>query len=450
MTMMNRTKHLTLVVGLLTVATLGMGQSKTRLQVCSTSQRQTADTVAQKLDSLGYGPAEVRQAGNAYKVVTKAYDSAAEANLAKPYLKGAGFMDAWAVADSASSEPVSEKTVFGPAEAIPTSLALGAAQIEIDRSLKPAQSKPEISPELRSLDNQSASEEQMLKKIEAFSQAKDADQALGAIDAFTRRFQHSQKLAAVKLKRGYWLVNKADEKSALEQFESVAREHPDKAEAGEAELRCGYLELRMKKPAAQTLKRFEKVAHGKVACTPQVRLDAMMRCAALYHRAKDLDLAEAAYLAISGASSDPEVKAYAQVQLAAITLEKAWNGKASFAQARQLGDDVVAKYPQVNKHTLATAALISVETLAYEKNYAKVMEREAAYIQQFSQSEELQLAYYWFALAHLETGDLASAKAIAQTLVSASFPTQERFKLVDVTTSARKLMKRIEEAEKSR
>lgn len=324
---------------------------------------------------------------------------------------------------------------------------MASVQIDLDKT-KRSVAHVELTPELRKLDNNNAAETDLQKKVFAYSDPKDADEALPAIDAFIKRFERSEKLAAVKLARGYWLLKKQDKKSAIEQFEAVARDHKDRPEAGDAELRCGYLSISEKKPDGEVLNRFRKVANGQVASTPQVRLEAMLRCAALYHKAKDLETAEAAYLAIANATNDAEVKAFAQMQVAAITLEKACNGKASFAQARQLCDEVVARFPEVNKHTRATAALMAVETYAREKNYPQVLAREASYMQQYSQSEEAQLAYYWFALAHLETGDAASAKAIVQALLEAKFPTQERFKLVDVTTSAQRLLKRIEEAEK--
>jgi hypothetical protein len=288
-----------------------------------------------------------------------------------------------------------------------------------------------------------------MAKLSGFSDVKDAEEALSAIDAFTARFGSSKKLAAVKLQRAHWLLKKGSTEAASEQFDKVASEHAGQVEAGEAQLRGAYLGIRMKKAEAETLQRFKKVAKAKVASTPQVRLEAMMRCAALYHRAKDLDTAQAAFLAVAQASSDPEMQAYAKMEAAAITLEKAWNSKATFAEARQQADKIVADFPQVNKHTRATAALVALETLAYEKNYAQVLAREEAFVKEFAQTEELQLGYYWFALAHLETGDLISAKAIVQALMSANFPTQERFNLVDVTVSAQRLQERIEQAEQN-
>lgn len=442
--MTNTTKPTALVAVLLMVAGSVTGQTRTRLEVLTTPDRQKAQAAASQLDSQGYGPMEVRQSGDKFQVLTKAYESVAEANLVKPRLLGADFLKTRLVTEADGQSSASAQSVFGDISGMSQALK---QPVPAPKAVAPG---PKLTPELRAVDNSAASQEQLLGKMYGLSNAKDGAEALQAAEAFLKRFPGSERAVAVKMARAHLLDKKKDYEKAFEQFADVAREHAGKPEAGEAELRCGFEAIHLKKPDAEVLGHFRKVASGQVTCTPQVRLNAMVRCAALYHKGRDLDTAQAAYQAVFDTAADMQTRANAKMQLAAITLEKARSKKATYAQARQLCDEMLKEFPDADKAVRATAGLMVVETLAYEKEFAKVLERESAYLEEFKGTREAQLAYYWFALAHFETGDTASAKAILSGLLEADFPTHERFKMVNVTASAKALMARIEKAEQAK
>lgn len=366
-----------------TVATLQAQTAPTRLQVLSTSVKEDADSAANSLNEMGYGPAEVRQIGDTLKVLTRAYDSYAEANFAKPSLKGKGFPGAFCVAEETGKRKERNAKIFG---------------------------------ELADMQHKPAAEIQ--SNPEAAKQMRDAD----------------------------GLLKQGDRQSARDAYEKIARDFAGTSDAAQAELRCAHMMLKDNSPEADVLNRFERIACGKIPASPDVRLTAMQRCAALYHRGKDLDAAQAAYEAIHEAAPDATGRASAEVEVAGITLEKARNGKAAFAQARQLCDDVLKQFPEASKKTRATAALMRMETHAYENNYHEVLKLEKGFQDEFAQTDEAILARYWVAKAHFETGDAAGAKRMADSILDSGVQSEKRFRGVDVMFASRELGKKAEKA----
>lgn len=438
------TLKLTVTVVVLIVASSVYAQSLTRLQVLATSDRQKADSAAQQLDSLGAGPAQVREVDNLFKVVTRCYASLAEANFAKSALKGAGFMDAFAVAEeqpTATADP--RKNSAGELEKFPsvtTQLAFEQSKFDFTIATPPKRSQL-ITPELEGLDNQKATEQQLLAKAMGFHKKQHAESAIVAFEAFLQRFPDSSSAAQAGLMKGYWLVDKGDVSEAYAQFQQVAERYAGKTEAGEAVLRMAYLLVRMQRDG-EALQRFYSVAAGKITATEPVRVEAILRTAALYHRGHDLDAAMQAYGVIVEGASSSEARAFAEMQQAGLLLEKAWSSKATFAGARAKCDEVLTRYRNANKAIRATAALMAFETLAYEGKYEEVLKREQAFLDEFANTEEATLAFYWLAKARYETGDAKGAAAILDSLVTAELPSEKRFKHVEVNSQARRLAAR--------
>jgi TolA-binding protein len=427
----------------LLVATVALAQTPTRLQVASTKYQDRAGELATKIDALGYGPAAVQNDGGTLKVVTRVFPSHAEASFVKPALAGAGFHDAFCVAET---EEDSQTAVFSDIPSVTQGARFTGLQLDFHPKPAPATPRPALTEELKALDNNAASKADLFRKAMAFRLRSQADDALAAFEAFIQRFSNSSNAAKAKLMRGYWLIEKGEDAAAKHQFEIVADEHAGRPEAGEAQLRVGYLLIRANAPEGETLQQFLTVAKGDVAATDEVRCEAMLRCAALYHRGKDLKTAEAAYRHIEQfADGDPEVQAFAKMQRAGIAMEKAWNGKATFAQARQACDELLAQHPEVNKQTRATAALMAMETLCYEKTFAPVLERGSAFLAEFNDTPEAPLAYYWIAKARMETGDNAGAAQLLDAVIEADFDTKSRFKHADIAPAARRLATKVHE-----
>lgn len=439
---------ITMAVGMWMLASVGLAQTPTRLQVLCTGDQARAEAAAAALAKAGYGPAQLQNSPQGIKVLTRAFDSYAEANFAKPALRQLGFEGAFAVSEpQPKSAGASVKNLEGRAFAF---AAAGAKR----PPAPPAPPAPATSPAvpgnaeaLRALDDATAPETELLHKAaRAFTAKEDSPKALAAADAFLRRFPQSDKAPAVKMMRAHWLLKSDDAAGARAQFEAVAAAHGDRPEGGEAHLRCAYLMVREKAPDAEVLRRFHRVASAQVAASPEVRLEAMLRCAALYHRGRDLDTAEAAYAVIEQTAAEADTKAFARMQRAGLLLEKAHNGKATYGDARAACDDVVSRFPEADRSTRATAALMAIETLAYERRYADVLTRANAFLAQFDDTEEAPLVYYWTGKAYLETGEAELALKVLDALIAADFPTAKRFQYVDVVGAARRLAARAHES----
>lgn len=187
------------------------------------------------------------------------------------------------------------------------------------------------------------------------------------------------------------------------------------------------------------LRQFNSVASGEVPAEPDVRLEAMLRSAALFHKGKDRQSAATYYEAISKGTQDPTIRTFAEMQVAGLTLEMAWNGKATFADARRKCDALLNLDQDAPKAVRATAAIMALETLAYEKNFDAIIQRESATMKLTDGTAEAPLAYYWLAKAHLETSDPQGAADILETVIDADFQTNKRFGGIDVNVQSRQL-----------
>ena len=326
-------------------------------------------------------------------------------------------------------------------------------RIDFETQKKPFE-RPVMTEQLRNLDPATAGESDLFNKAMAFREQSETDEAISTFESFIVRFPLSPKLAKAKLMRGYWLNKKKDYKSAREQFEAITKEHPNQQEAGEAHLRCAYLMLLDKRPDPEVLQRFLPVANGSIPAEDEVRLEAMLRCAALYYKGKDLETADAAYLAIENATKDPNAQAFAEMQRAGILLEMAYNGKRPYSDSRSLCDDLVKKFPNVNIQIRSTASLMALESLAREENYEEVINRSEVFFREFLETPEAPIAHFWIAQAYFKTGNSQMASKILEDILLYKYDIHKRFKYVEIDESAKRLAsevyKSLGDMEKSR
>jgi TolA-binding protein len=443
-----RAKSILITLLILFVSSI-FAQSPTRLQVLFTTDKAKAERTVQKIDRMGLGPAQIQASGNGYMILTRAFDSYAEANYYKPQIRKAGFNEPFAVKE----EKTAQGTVFGDVRSIALSESLKKLRIDFETQKKPFE-RPVMTEQLRNLDPATAGESDLFNKAMAFREQSETDEAISTFESFIVRFPLSPKLAKAKLMRGYWLNKKKDYKSAREQFEAITKEHPNQQEAGEAHLRCAYLMLLDKRPDPEVLQRFLPVANGSIPAEDEVRLEAMLRCAALYYKGKDLETADAAYLAIENATKDPNAQAFAEMQRAGILLEMAYNGKRPYSDSRSLCDDLVKKFPNVNIQIRSTASLMALESLAREENYEEVINRSEVFFREFLETPEAPIAHFWIAKAYFKTGNSQMASKILEDILLYKYDIHKRFKYVEIDESAKRLAsevyKSLGDMEKSR
>lgn len=410
--------------------------------------RWKARALAAKLDAIHAGPAEVRADKSLFKVVTRVYPSLGDANLAKPYIVGNGFADAYAVSEFQPEKAAATNIVAKPfGDAVPSVASLGTFNQDMfDFVVTKSKLKSTgITPALEAVDNEQASDGALFQK--AFSYQGDVLQgprAISALDAYIKRFPGSSRVVEAKLKRAYWFVSIGDISGAKAAFSEIAEKFPDTQAAGEASLRLGYLHIR-EQDYAGALRLFHSVAAGEIPASADVRAEAMLRTAALFHRGKDLPAADKCYEAILAISTDPELRAFADVHRAGIKLEMAWNGKATFEQARVMCDEILKTHRTAPKAIRATAALMALETLAYEQKYPEMIKREPRAMAEMAETVEASLGMYWIAKARFETGDFKRASEILETLINTPPTTEKRFKNVDLSPQARRLASKVYE-----
>lgn len=428
--------HITTMVVILIGCMMGnvYAQTPTRLQVAAVGEKEKAVSVANELDNMGFGPAEILSAGSLFKVLTRTYDSYAEANFAKQKIRALGFKDAFAIQEvSGNNSPI-----MGAPIANEKSINSGRVKIDFHKKDNVTDSSRNVPDHIKKINNNLADELDLFNKAVALYQTNDADEAIGVLDAFIKRFPDAGKLSQAKSMRGHWLLKNNDLAGAKKQFEEIAIQHPDKPEAGEAILRCGYIMILEKQDDSDILKKFLSVARGEIKADDNVRIEAMMRCAALYHKGKDLDTAEAAYKAIEDATKDIELQSFAQMQRAGILLEKAYNGKIPYYQARQICDDLLRRFPKADIQTRSTAALMAIESLSREGNYQEVLKRADRFINDFSETPEAPVGLYWIANAYLETGNPQKASDLLEEVINTKVNVNERFKIMELLENAKK------------
>lgn len=413
------------------------GRAEVRLQAIATADAAKAEAVASSLNRLGAGPAIIQNVNGISKVLTKAYASVAEANFAKPALRGSGYLDVFAVV---TEDARGSGEVFGEVPSIVTDATFD--QMKNDFILaKPLRSGDKITTTQELLDDNVIPELVLYEKCMAYWKKSHAGAAIESLQTFISRFPDSQEVAKIKLMRAYWLMELSNLHGARQQLVAVTTEHSTQVESGEAELRLGYLQIR-DRAYAEALRTFHGLASGNLPSAPEVRVEAMLRTAALFHRGKDGDKADQCYAAIEQVIAHPDAKAFAAMQRTGLALERAWSGKGTLQQARKLGETMLMNFPGAPKSVRATASLMVIETMCYQKEFQAVVNMEPSVMDEVRGTREACLAYYWLAKARFETGDTTGSLAILAPLISANLPSEERFQLVRVTPQAQKLAAR--------
>jgi TolA-binding protein len=440
----NRCKLSALICVYLIIVSSVFAQSSTRIQVMYTSDNAKAESISQKLDALGYGPAKISKSNNGFKVLSRTYNSYDEVSNKKVELEKAGFKGAFIVSDSPQKQQFNIKDeVFGLKSVIETG-EMKKMRIDFQTKKKPFK-RPEMTDFLRNLDAEKAGEKDLFTKSMAFRKRSDVNNAIKSFDAYIRRFPKSEDTPKAKMMRGYWILEKKNWKKAMAQFEAIAKEYPENQIAGEAHLRCAYIMLLERCSVSDVLRRFLKVAKSEVPSEPEIRIEAMIRCAALYYKMRNLDTAEAAYLAIEKAATDPEVQSFALMQRAGIVLEKGYNGEIPYSESRALCDEVIKKYPGVNKQTRATAALMAIESLCREKNYEEVVNRADIFFNELLDTPESPLAHFWIAKAYRKTGNPKLAAELLEDVITNKKKAKKRFRHIALEEKSRKLASKVYE-----
>jgi hypothetical protein len=184
-------------------------------------------------------------------------------------------------------------------------------------------------------------------------------------------------------------------------------------------MRLAYMKLIMKdRGAAQQL--FQRIAEGKVAATPKLRLDAMNRVAHLIYAQNDFVRSYRAYREIYNFSETPELRVEVSLSLSGLMVDLARNSKkGTLEEARAFQETALAEIPEENFDTRATIALLHAETWFYEKNYARCMEECEAYLKKYTDKplREIATCKLFLGLAYDKLNRYEDGKNILATIL---------------------------------
>lgn len=414
-------------------------QTPTRLQVIFTPDRTKAEAVASHLNNSDFGPAEVLATGDGFKVRTKIYNSYAEAAFAKPSVRAIGYQDAYPVSEPSSQ---SAEAPFNTTSLLLTEKSLKQMSFGFQVA-RPSIERPELTDELKFLDNGTAPADQLLQKAKAFRYRSQANDAIAAFDAFVQRFPARPEVSEARMKKAYWLAEVGNREEAAKEFEQIASDYSTAPLAGEANMRMAYLALANGGNDTGALKMFLKVASGEIPSTSEARIESMIRCAALYHRAHDLATAASAYDTIAKSTSNQEIQAFAKMQKAGIILELARNDKATYERVRETCLDVLDNYPDANRQTRSTAALMHLESYCYEHDFETAYSLKEKYSEEFEGTPEAPIGYYWLAYVLHENGKSKEALEIVHNLLKGDFDTSGRFPYTNLRAALSRLEEKI-------
>lgn len=405
---------------LVCICSNGIALSGTKIQVFATKDKQNADRTAQKVDELDLGPATVEYDGQLYKIATREFSTLAEANLNRPRLFSGGFTDVFAVTSNTGGSAVKNHLADLPSIAAATSINAQAFDFEIHYSPLPL--KTVIN--LQKNNNRSQQDSEFLSVLNTLHN--NPTEAAQELQKFINRSVDPNQKAIAELKRAYWLV-KVDNMKAHEAFSIVAIKYPRMSASGEATLRMAYLKLR-ENNAYGAFADFRAVATGGVTAEPEVKLEAILRLAALCHRGRDLGNAAYWYSVAEQSASDVNIVAFCEMQRIGIKMETAWNDRASFDDVKLMCEQVLAERAKADRSIRATVAVMLIETLMYQNKHDEVIKAQGRLVKELHGTTEGYLGYYWLAKAHMEKGNFHVAANLFDIIVADMPTVEQRFK----------------------
>ncbi len=369
---------LMVVLGVLAISQLMAQETKKicRIQVFATKDRPQADSYAQQLISQGYSPVVVRQRDKWWEVKVGEFKNYADTLYLKNAMRKGAFPDAFISKDDVTSpgasiislsaqelkiEPLFKDAIKKQWKPVTTKLLVGTEMATVQYQ------RPQVSPEILRADNNTLSEQDLFNKALSYSRKAEAEQAKSALQAFLQRFPRSERVPRVKLHLAYWTFKDSTDAEAEQKFKEVKQGYPNREEAGEAALRIGYIKLR-NKDKDSALREFEEVARGLVKASDEVRLEAMLRCAKMYHASNERVRALQAYRECAEITDRTAFDPNVHLEIAGLYMEIARSGAGSLDDCIEECDRVLA-CEDGPITALATALQMKAESYYFKQDY---------------------------------------------------------------------------------
>jgi TolA-binding protein len=236
------------------------------------------------------------------------------------------------------------------------------------------------------------------------------------LDNFSRRELIKTDPAFGLLHQGYAKLSVSDDENAGNIFEQVISAYPQSEAAGEASLRLSYKKLEQAKLSSDpktiadlqenALDGFEAIARGELKSSPQIRLEAMLRCAKTYHSRKERIRALQAYreiaaLADSDGVPDPDI----HTEMAGLYMELARSGKGSLDDCiREC--DIVLSTEGASRKSRATSLQMKAEAFHFKTDFKTAIELEKSLIETYPEQKPMaMLAHFYLGLSYYQVND---------------------------------------------
>jgi TolA-binding protein len=242
---------------------------------------------------------------------------------------------------------------------------------------------------------------------------REAEQRLAKLD---RRDKMKNDPAFILLHQGCDNLKDGKVTEAEITFNNVINTHPISEAAGEASLRLAYIKRSRAKEStvpeeaeslkSEALSHFESVARGDIKANPDIQLEAMNRCAKIYHSKKENIRALQAFREIAlftdaDGTPDPEI----HVAIAGLYMELARSGKGSLDDCIIECDIVLSVKNATNKNK-ATALQMKAESFHFKDDYKKSIELEKELLEKYPEEKEMaMLANFYIGLSRYKDGD---------------------------------------------
>ena len=264
--------------------------------------------------------------------------------------------------------------------------------------------RPQVSQAILNSSNETLSEDDLFNKAFSFHGKNEATKAQAALDAFVERFPESGKLAKVKLQHAYWTFEVSPDQEAINEFESIKRDYPDKKEAGEASLRLGYIRLRNNDPDS-AMAEFESVAKGNVTASDEVRLESMFRCAKIYHARKDRVKALQAWRECADVTDRASFDHDVHLEIAGLYMELARSGAGSLDDCIAECDEVIS-HPAGSDRCYATALQMKAESFHLKNDFQTAIAIEKELLEKYPDQKQMaMLARFFMGLSYYKLED---------------------------------------------
>ena len=236
-------------------------------------------------------------------------------------------------------------------------------------------------------------------------------EAFKRLGCFNRADRLQSDPAFQLLHQGYEKIAASKPGEAESLFSQIVQNHASSEAAGEAALRLAYLKWAASleasdEPSRNALRadsraRFESIARGEVKSSPAVRIEAMHRCARIYHGKKERIRALQAYQEIAAltdsvGSPDPDV----HLEIAGLYMELALSENGSLENCIRECDTVLS-IPGASDRTCATALQMKAEAFHFLKDYRTSIDLERKILKEYPDCKSMaMLANFYMGLSY--------------------------------------------------